>query len=71
MDGGFEHHMEPFRLSQPGQQALPQQQTRDHRTFSLMDGIGIPGAPGKSRHLFRRKGPPGSVPFRGTGAPHL
>jgi len=67
MDWGFEHHMELIRLSQPSQQALPQQQSRYHRMLSLMDGIGIPGSLGKSAHFFRGKGSPGYVPFRNKG----
>ncbi|MSS81472.1 hypothetical protein FX155_02410 [Acidaminococcus fermentans] len=59
--------MDAFRFSQVPEQALPQEQPLDHRPALQMDGIGIPGAPGKLPHFFRGKGPPGPVPFRRSG----
>lgn len=57
--------MEPVRLLQMAQQALPQEQSLDHRTVAQMDGIGIPGAAGKIPDFFRSKNPPGSISSQG------
>ena len=69
VDRGFEQHMDGFRFSQPDKQALPQEQSLDHRAAVQMDGVGISGAPGKSPHFFRSESPPGPVPFRRSGLP--
>lgn len=61
MDGYAKGHMELGRFSQPLKQAPPQQQSLHHRIPAQMDGIGVPGGPGKSPQLFCRKTAPGPI----------
>lgn len=58
MDGYAKGHMELGRFSQTLKQAPPQQQPLHHRISTQMDGIGIPGGPGKGPQLFGRKTAP-------------
>lgn len=61
MDGYAKGHMELRRFSQLFKQAPPQQQTLDHRLPAQVDGIGVPGGPGKGPQLFCRKTAPGHI----------